>query len=130
MWVGNELYSHWTLAVSGDLISLYTRYTCQWPQVTYFLSTVYREISLGKKFAKPRLLVLQKNFTRYIFAHMRLGGIKFHGIIDNHSFQHGSLAVLSSLEKCLATAKSPISLAILTSVHYLRSFIKALSSPL
>ena len=66
-------------------------------------------------------------FRQYIFAHMRLGEIKFHGI--NYSFQHGSLAVASSLEKCLAAAESPFSLAILTSVHYLATY-KALSSPL
>ena len=75
----------------------------------------------GKNFAKPRCVVLQKKFTRFIFAHMRLGEIKFHGIINNYSFQRGSLAVSSSLEKCLAAAESPFSLAIWTSVHYLVS---------
>ena len=72
---------------------------------------------------------LGKNFARFIFAHMRLGEIKFHGIINNYSFQHGSLAVASSLEKCLAAAESPFSLAIWTSVHYLATY-KALSLPL
>ena len=56
---------------------------------------------------------------------MRLGEIKFHGIINNYFFQHGSLAVASSLEKCLAAAESPFSLAILTSVHYLAAYQKA-----
>ena len=87
------------------------------------------KFSLGKNFAKPRCAVLRENFARFIFAHMQLGEIKFHGIINNYSFQRGSLAVSSSLEKCLAAAESPFSLAILTSVHCLATY-KALSSPL
>ena len=87
------------------------------------------KFSPEKNFAKPRCVVLQENFTRFIFAHMRMGEIKFHGIINNYSFQHSSLAVSSSLKKCLAAAESPISLAIWTSVHYLAPY-KALSSPL
>ena len=86
------------------------------------------KFSPGKNFAKPRCVVLRKNFGRFIFTHMRLGEIKFHGIIINY-FQHGSLAVSTSLEKCLAAAESPFSLAIWTSVHYLASY-KALSLPL
>ena len=87
------------------------------------------KFSLGKNFAKSRCAVLRENFARFIFAHMRLGKIKFHGIINNYSFQRGSLAVSSSLEKCLAAAESPFSLAIWTSVHYLAAY-KALFSPL
>ena len=87
------------------------------------------KFSPRKNFAKPRCVVLRENFARFIFALMRLGEIKFHGIINNYSFQHGSLAVSSSLEKCLAAAESLFSLAIWTSAHYLASY-KALSSPL
>ena len=87
------------------------------------------KFSSGKNFAKPRCVVLWENFARFIFAHMRLGEIKFHGIINDYSFKRGSLAVSSSLEKCLAAAESPFSLAIWTSVNYLASY-KALSSPL
>ena len=87
------------------------------------------KFSLGKNLDKPRCVVLRENFARFIFAHMRLSEIKFHGIINNYSFQHGSLAVSSSLKKCLTAAESPFSLAIWTLVHYLASY-KALSSPL
>ena len=84
------------------------------------------KFSPGKNFAKSRCVVLRENLARFIFAHMRLGEIEFRGIINNYSC---SLAVSSSLEKCLAAAESPFSLAIWTSVHYLASY-KALSSPL
>ena len=86
------------------------------------------KFSPGKNFAKSRCVVLRENFARFIFAHMRLGEIKFRGIINNYSFKRGSLAVSSSLEKCLAAAESPFSLAIWTSVHYLAS-CKAFPSP-
>ena len=76
------------------------------------------KFSLGKNFAKPRCVVLRENFAKFIFAHMRLGEIKFHGIVNNYSFQDGRLAVSSSLETCLAAAESPFSLSIWTSVHY------------
>ena len=54
---------------------------------------------------------------------------KLNSTAFNYSFQHGSLAVSSSLKKCLAAAESPFSLAIWTSVHYLVSY-KVLFSPL
>ena len=38
------------------------------------------KFSPGKIFAKARSVVLRKNFGRFIFAHMRLGEIKFQGI--------------------------------------------------
>ena len=44
------------------------------------------KFSPGKTFAKPRCVVLRENFARFIFAHMRLGEIKFRGIINNYSF--------------------------------------------
>ena len=82
---------------------------------TYYLP-YSRKFSLGVNFAKLRCVVLRENFTRLIFAHMRFGKIKFHDFIN------GSLAVSSSLEKCLAAAESPFSLAIWTSVHYQASY--------
>ena len=38
------------------------------------------KFSPGKNFAKARSVVLRKNFGRFIFAHTRLGEIKFQGI--------------------------------------------------
>ena len=73
-WVSSMLA--YSLSIQHINTATWCIHTCTCHRIPYS-----GKFSPGKNFAKPRCVVLRENFARFIFAHMRLGEIKFHGII-------------------------------------------------